>query len=62
MSALDLREELDAAKRPKSEEPLPAGESVAVSGHSVLLQTAAAYAVGTAAVLAYMAYTGRNRS
>ena len=56
MSALDLREELDAEKRPKAEEPLAAGESVAVSGHSVLLQTAAAYVVGTAAVLAIMMY------
>lgn len=62
MSALDLREELNAAKRPKAEEPLPAGESVAVSGHSVLFQTAAAYVVGSAAVLAYMAYGSRNRS
>ena len=60
MSALDLREELNAAKRPKAEEPL--AETVAVSGHSVLFQTAAAYLVGSAAVLAYMAYAGRNKS
>jgi len=59
MSALDLREELDAEKRPKAEEPLAAGESVAVSGHSVLLQTAAAYVVGTGAALAIMMYLGR---
>jgi hypothetical protein len=54
MSALDLREELNAnEEQGPQEEP---AEAIAVSKSTVMLQTAAAYVVTSAAVLGYLAY------
>lgn len=59
MSALDLREELNASsKDPGAQEEQ--AEAIAVSKSSVMVQTAAAYVVATAAVLGYLAYQ-RNK-
>lgn len=55
MSALDLREQLNASKDQENQED-GKPEAIAISRNAVLLQTAAAYFVASAAVLGYIAY------
>lgn len=58
MSALDLREQLNAGKEQDNNEGAKP-EAIAISRNTVLLQTAAAYFVASAAVLGYLAYQRR---